>query len=100
MRASSTQSIRKIPTSRCKTVFECSGYLSGFFWGGGGGFLLLLGNFSLVFCSVCMCVCEVSFFSPFFLYARIGVRSLVVESLGICGLLLVRWVLKLRVFYV
>jgi hypothetical protein len=34
MRASCTQSIRKIPTSRCKTVFECSGLLSGFvfFW--------------------------------------------------------------------
>ncbi len=63
MRASSTQSIRKIPTSRCKTVFEYSGFLSGFFL---LGFLLLLGNFSLVFCSVCMCVCEVSFFSPFF----------------------------------
>jgi hypothetical protein len=29
------------------------------------GFLLLLGNFSLVFCSVCMCVCEVSFLFSF-----------------------------------
>jgi hypothetical protein len=60
MRASCTQSIRKIPTSRCKTVFECSGF---FFFS--LGFLLLLGNFSLVFGSVCMCVCEVSFLFSF-----------------------------------